>query len=512
MFRVFALIFLAMTAIQGRSAELTVLTYHDVLPDPGNNIYAVSRSAFVAQMDYLEQNGYRPVSLKLLEKVQRGEARLPHKAVVLTFDDGLESYHKFVVPVLKIYGFPSLASIVTGWMDGKNIPPEYLGKLMNWDEVRQVSQSPLVEIISHTNNLHYGIQSNPQGNTAAASITRQYFPIDDTYESEAAFRKRIRDDLDISTQRLQQEVGYLPKAIAWPYGYYDRVMVEEANRLGMQFHFSLDDAPATTDQFPLINRKLVLRDSNITEVLTRHPGASELRFVEINLDTFSGASSERQEQLLSALLDRLQSLHVNTIVVSPFSADFSKTYFPNHQLPVAQNLLNRVLHQVRTRLNVRHLCLKLPGNLPVRDINDMYTDLARLNLFTEVVFRSRPKTSNLESISKTIKYFRPNVKFGIMGNTYNASDDGFYDFVIAPVKNISSHQTLAQEVAKLQQIPLPIYILLNSESDTGTLVNAMKILRSMGVRHFGYKLASYTADTPNQESLGKELAASSINR
>ena len=99
-----------------------------------------------------------------------------------------------------------------------------------------------------------------------------------------------------------------------------------------------------------------------------------------------------------------------------------------------------------------------------------------------------------------------------MGNTYNASDDGFYDFVIAPVKNISSHQTLAQEVAKLQQIPLPIYILLNSESDTGTLVNAMKILRSMGVRHFGYKLASYTADTPNQESLGKELAASSINR
>ena len=103
---------------------LSVLTYHDVIADPKKDIYTVKRASLVAQLDYLQTHGYEPVSLSLIDKVAQGRAKLPKNAILLTFDDGLKSYYEFVRPLLKIYGYPSVISIVSAWIDGKDVPPE----------------------------------------------------------------------------------------------------------------------------------------------------------------------------------------------------------------------------------------------------------------------------------------------------------------------------------------------------------------------------------------------------
>jgi len=59
-------------------------------------------------------------------------------------------------------------------MDGNLTTYDGTKPLLNWDQVREMVQSGLVEIASHSYDLHKGITANPQGNTQAAAVTRLY--------------------------------------------------------------------------------------------------------------------------------------------------------------------------------------------------------------------------------------------------------------------------------------------------------------------------------------------------
>lgn len=390
------------------TAELTTLVYHDVTDDPGREPYNVSRSLFVAQMDYLKHNGYQPVSLELLEKASRGKARLPEKPVLLTFDDALRSYAEYVVPLLKIYGFPSVVSVVGAWADGSRTPPEYQGRLMTWEDLRKLRANPSIEIISHSHDLHRGIASNPQGNEAVATTTRRYDKEKHLYESETQFRQRIREDLTQSVSGFRRHLGFTPRAIAWPYGYYDQVLVEEKTRAGIHFHLTLENGPTPLEQLPRIKRIIVRNTASlagfIDDLQYKYRTANQ-RVVEFSLDALRGLSQTGQEELLSRLLDRLQLFHATTVMVSPFTADRREAFFFNRQMPVTADVLNRVLHQILTRLRIQHIYLRLPTSLPAKNVEDLYADLARLNWFSGVVLEA-PSDPEAESrLRRVVSYF-----------------------------------------------------------------------------------------------------------
>jgi biofilm PGA synthesis lipoprotein PgaB len=168
------------------AAGVTVLTYHDIVADPGKDKYGVSLQSFESQLEYLKKNNYHPISLSLFIQASKGKATLPSQAVLLTFDDGLVSFRENVVPLLAKYGYPSVLSIVTGWVDGIEQPDEYRGKLLSWDDLRQLQKSPLIEIVSHSHNLHHWITSSPQQFQAPAGITHRFDPKTRTYENESA--------------------------------------------------------------------------------------------------------------------------------------------------------------------------------------------------------------------------------------------------------------------------------------------------------------------------------------
>jgi len=156
------------------ATEIPVLAYHDILEKKGADPFEVTANDFARHMQYLKDEGYTPVSLSLIGRVHAGEASLPAKPVLLTFDDGLQSFVQYALPVLRQHGFPSVLSIVTAWVDGRAVPEAYRGRLLGWEALRALVDLPLVEIISHSDDLHHGIRSNPQGNEAPAGVTRAY--------------------------------------------------------------------------------------------------------------------------------------------------------------------------------------------------------------------------------------------------------------------------------------------------------------------------------------------------
>ena len=80
----------------------------------------------------------------------------------------------------------------------------------------QMQKSGLVEIGSHSYDLHHGILGNPQGNTQPAATTRLYDRATRTYESDRDYAQRIQRDLVKNNQLFKQHGLKAPRAMVWP--------------------------------------------------------------------------------------------------------------------------------------------------------------------------------------------------------------------------------------------------------------------------------------------------------
>ncbi|HEY9134040.1 MAG TPA: poly-beta-1,6-N-acetyl-D-glucosamine N-deacetylase PgaB [Dyella sp.] len=375
--RLLALLLLSMAATVQAAPKvpvrpaLIVLAYHDVRDDVNplgdRDPDAISTDHLISHFDWLKANGYRIVSLDDVLKAEQGVRPLPKDAVLLTFDDGLESFYTRVYPLLRAYDYPAVAALVGSWIDlpaGKTMP--YNGGIactrdcfLSWDQVREMQHSGLVEFASHTWAMHEGIQGNPQGNSMPAAVTLRN--TSSGYESEADYTARIRADLRHSADEIAEHTGKHPRAIVWPYGAYTRVATKIAADEGMPVSMSLGDTLPTLQPGRTVPRLLV--SGNITANrlgwLLRHQARIDpVRTVQVDLDYVYDPDPAQQERNLSALLDRIKRLQPSQVWLQAY-ADPNGTgvaeavYFPNRHLPMRADLFSRVAWQLRTRAGVR---------------------------------------------------------------------------------------------------------------------------------------------------------------
>src|ERR671937_2098514 len=75
-----------------------ILMYHSVAPQ--GDALTVTPAELDAQLDFLKSAGFETVTLREVLDAQDGHAKLPHKAIVLTFDDGYVDAATEVLPRL----------------------------------------------------------------------------------------------------------------------------------------------------------------------------------------------------------------------------------------------------------------------------------------------------------------------------------------------------------------------------------------------------------------------------
>ena len=167
------------------AAELITLCYHDIRDDVDGNVdadtTAVDSKQLAAQFEWLRQNNYHPVSIDELEDARSGRKPLPPRAVLLSFDDGYESFYTRVFPLLKLYNYPAVMALVNSWLDvSANSAVQYGDEkrsrngFLSVQQIREMQASGLIDFASHTYNSHKGILGNPQGNGEPAVVTRLY--------------------------------------------------------------------------------------------------------------------------------------------------------------------------------------------------------------------------------------------------------------------------------------------------------------------------------------------------
>lgn len=359
-------LYLAMGSAFASNNQFIALNYHDIIAEeertPPFDRVAVSQTHFESHLAWLKKEGYKVVSFDEILRAARGGEPLPDKAVLLTFDDGYKSFYTRAFPLLKKYRFPAVVALVGSWMDGLDNNNRPANKeLLSWPEVREIQQSGLVEIASHSYDLHRGQVANPQGNEQAAATTYVFDTDLEQYEDDAEYQQRILASLSKSADFIWQHAGIRPRLMVWPFGEYNEALLAASRSVGMPYTMALKDDKNTFADLRAMHRLLIADDpdqkqfSNIVKGLRAD---RPLRVIHLDMDYINDNDSKQTERNLDAVVERIRSSGANTVYLQAYSdpdgdGSADALYFPNRHLPVRRDLFNRVAWQLKTRAGVK---------------------------------------------------------------------------------------------------------------------------------------------------------------
>jgi len=184
---------LLMLSINLNAAEtVNVLIYHHVAPNTPPST-TISIETFTEHLDALSENNFNVVDLEWAINQIRDGKPLPEAAVAITFDDGFADIYHNAYPLLLERKLPFTLFVATDAID-KNKKG-----MMSWDMIREMKANGAV-IANHTTDHDYLVRK-------------------DKLDSE--WLNDVWNNISKAQSRLEEEVGEVPKWLAYPYGEYN---------------------------------------------------------------------------------------------------------------------------------------------------------------------------------------------------------------------------------------------------------------------------------------------------
>ena len=211
---VLGLLLITACALMRSASGIPVLNYHQVEEKDGNPL-TLWPDQFEAQMAYLAEEGYTPITIdEMMDALENG-APLPEKPVIITFDDGYADNYEYAYPILKKYGFKATIFLI---YDFTNTYPNYL----TWDQINEMKESGLIHFESHT-----------MTHANLAELT-----------SVDELRHEIADSHDLLSQKLGYDMHY----IAYPGGRVNAEIEEITRAAGYRGGFTVHYGLSTPEE------------------------------------------------------------------------------------------------------------------------------------------------------------------------------------------------------------------------------------------------------------------------
>lgn len=213
------------------SVPLPIIMYHHISPKENRqNEYTVSVREFESDLQYLKSRGYEAISVSQLLNYVHNGAPLPQKPIMITFDDGFESFYVYAYPLLKQYNMCAVMAVVGQYADtftkSNDHTVEY--SYLTWDEIGELGKSGIVEIANHTDSLH-----NSTSKRRGCRINKG--------ENEEQYRKMLKDDLTACQKKIESAVGKASVVLAYPYGYNCKQSMAVIKEMGFSAAFTCEE-------------------------------------------------------------------------------------------------------------------------------------------------------------------------------------------------------------------------------------------------------------------------------
>ncbi|MDF2922989.1 MAG: polysaccharide deacetylase [Paenibacillaceae bacterium] len=219
--------------------EVAVLMYHHI-SDQTQGPGTISTSLFSDQLSFLESRNYNFITLDQFTAYMEG-ASVPDNAVLVTFDDGYESFYKEAYPILKEHNIPAVSFVITGTLadpDNGSLPfldKEQLSALAD-DEA-------LISLGCHTDSFH-------EKRDGKALLTHK-LTVDGKEESDEQYRSRIVNDMKACSSNLQEAGSESGDVLAYPFGIYNRQAIATLKESGVRYAFTVMPKLVTRSSDPM---------------------------------------------------------------------------------------------------------------------------------------------------------------------------------------------------------------------------------------------------------------------
>ncbi|MCY9697502.1 polysaccharide deacetylase family protein [Paenibacillus alginolyticus] len=211
------------------SNRVAVLEYHHI--DPTESEFTITPDTFKKHLEALKANHYHVISMKEFVTFLNGKGSVPPDAVVITFDDGYESFYKYAYPALKEQNMTATNFIIVNYL-GTNPGTPFL----NWDEI-QTMKSDGFDFYSHTFNSH-DFAADQNGNPISPLTNPIYLKDQNRMETEEEYKQRVKIDLKKADEIIQMKLGNPDKLFCFPHGRYNNTLLDIGDQLGIKYYFT----------------------------------------------------------------------------------------------------------------------------------------------------------------------------------------------------------------------------------------------------------------------------------
>ncbi len=195
------------TSTEHNSVKLAVIMYHGFTNSANESTYVINAKKLEEDIIYLKEQGFSFITAKELIKFCDYGTPLPERCVMLTFDDGYLNNFLYAYPIIQKYDVKVTVSPIAYYADyhtkNSDTNPSYAH--MTWPQLKEMSDSDLVDIQNHSYNMH-SLQNGRKGSAKAV------------WESPRDYREAFLHDLFKAHKAIQDATGKEPIAYAYPFG------------------------------------------------------------------------------------------------------------------------------------------------------------------------------------------------------------------------------------------------------------------------------------------------------
>lgn len=211
--------------------RLPVVMYHQLTKSESKaGKYVLTLGQFEKDLKYLKNNGYQTVTIKQLIEFSEGKINLPEKSVLLTFDDGNETLYEYAKPLLEQYGFTAVGFVVGALadryteLDDHNLNYSNL----NWQEIKEMCEGNIIEIQSHSFDLHKNTANRSGAKKKKSETIEQY-------------REFLSADAAKMKMKMLEHTGNAPVAFAYPFGSFSPESKDILKSCGIKAIFTCEE-------------------------------------------------------------------------------------------------------------------------------------------------------------------------------------------------------------------------------------------------------------------------------
>ena len=154
------------TSAHPQTVELPIIMYHHITENINKTgKYTVHTEEFRNDLDYIRENGYTTITVAELIDYVNNEEALPGKPIMITFDDGFESFYNLAYPLLKERSMKSVVSVIGKVTEKYSESEDHNINYSNltFAQINNLIAEGLTEIQNHSYNMHLSEQGQRKG-------------------------------------------------------------------------------------------------------------------------------------------------------------------------------------------------------------------------------------------------------------------------------------------------------------------------------------------------------------